>query len=117
MLVKVWTELPSGRNKSLLAKVVEQTGPVMTIQYLSPTEDKDHGRVIYKYEDQTYEVEDDSITEYMGEDEETEIGFLKVPEGFVKYESDSDYVPSDDDEVSVSGDETVVDSDYSLDEE
>jgi hypothetical protein len=120
MLVKVWTELPSGKNKSLLAKVIETKGPIMTIQYLSATDDKDHGRVLYKYEEQTYDVEDDSITEYIGDTDETDIGFLKVNEGFVKYESDSDYVPSEEDsESDVEDDDDIMDdeSDYSLDEE
>ena len=117
MLVKVWTELPSGKNKSLLAKVIETNGAVMTIQYLSATDDKDHGRIVYKYEEQTYEVEDDSITEYIGDTDESDVGFIKVNDGFVRYESDSDYVPSDESE-DVS-DVDVVDedeSDYSLDE-
>jgi hypothetical protein len=115
MLVKVWTELPSGKNKSLLAKIIETKENIMTIQYLSATEEKDHGRVLYKYEEQTYEVDDDSITEYIGETDETEIGFLKVNDGFVRYESDSDYVPSDDscDDSDMGDDE----SDFSLDEE
>ena len=117
MLVKVWTELPTGKNKSLLAKVTETNGDVMTIQYLSPTDDKDHGRVVYKYEDQTYEIEDDSITEYIGDTDESDVGFLKVNDGFVKYESDSDYVPSEEDEDDSGSISCEVESDYSLDEE
>ena len=118
MLVKVWTELPSGKNKSLLAKVIETNGAVMTIQYLSATDDKDHGRIVYKYEEQTYEVEDDSITEYIGDTDESDVGFIKVNDGFVKYESDSDYVPSEDDDEDDEDDEDDdVESDYSLDEE
>jgi len=116
MLVKVWTELPSGKNKSLLAKIIETKDNIMTIQYLSATDEHDHGRVIYKYEEQTYEVDDDSITEYTGETDETEIGFVKVNDGFVRYESDSDYVPSDESE-DISDIDDEDESDFSLDEE
>jgi len=115
MLVKVWTELPSGKMTSLLAKIVEENGPDMSIKYLSPTEDLDHGCVIYRYEEQTYEVQDDSITEYLGTDDEGDIGFKVVPTGFVKYDSDSDYIPSEEEDEEE--DETAEDSDYSLDEE
>jgi len=87
----------------------------MSIKYLSPTEDLDHGCVIYRYEEQTYEVQDDSITEYLGTDDEGDIGFKVVPTGFVKYDSDSDYIPSEEEDEEE--DETAEDSDYSLDEE
>jgi hypothetical protein len=115
MLVKVWTELSSGKMTSLLAKIIEESGPDMTIQYLSPTDDLDHGQVIFRYEDETYIVQDDSITEYLGTDDESEAGFKVVPTGFVKYDSDSDYVPSDESESE--DEESVEESDYSVDEE
>jgi len=116
MLVKVWTELPSGKMASLLAKIIEENGNDLSIKYLSPTEDLDHGQVIFRYEEQIYEVQDDSITEYLGTDDETDIGFKVVPTGFVKYDSDSDYVPSDEGESS-GDDYTDHESNYSLDEE
>lgn len=94
MLVKVWTELPSGKNVSLLAKIVEENGDIYTIRYLSPTEDRDHGCIVYRYEEQTYEIDDDSITEYLGTTDERDVGFKPVEDGFVRYDSDSDYVPS-----------------------
>jgi hypothetical protein len=115
MLVKVWTELPSG-NKSLLAKIIDTKDNMMTIQYLSPTEEMDHGRVVYKYEDQTYEIDDDYVTEYTGTTDESDVGFLKVEDGFVRYESDSDYVPSEESEDDTD-EEYEDESDYSLDEE
>jgi len=116
MLVKVWTELPSGKMTSLLAKIIEENGPDMSIKYLSATNELDHGCVVYQYEDQDYIVQDDSITEYLGFDDETEAGFRVVPGGFVKEDSDSDYVPSESEE-SFFDEESVVESDYSLDEE
>jgi hypothetical protein len=115
MLIKVWTELPNGRMTSLLAKIVEESGPDMTIRYLSPTDDIDHGQVVYRYEDQQYIVQDDSVTEYLGTDDETDAGFKAVPTGFVKYDSDSDYEPSE--ESDSYDEESVAESDYSVDEE
>jgi hypothetical protein len=115
MLVKVWTEISSEKTKSLLAKVIETNGKVMTIQYLSATDEKDHGRVLYKYEEQTYEVEDDSITEYIDGTDESDVGFMKVSDGFIKYESESDYVPSEESEDY--SDDDDAESNYSLDEE
>jgi len=119
MLVKVWTELPSGKMAGLFAKVIEEDGQDMKIQYLSKSEDFDHGCVVYKYEEQVYTVQDDSIMEYYGTDDESEIGYKKVPSGFVKYDSDSDYVPSDDEDEEPSDydENDVEESDYSLDEE
>jgi hypothetical protein len=95
MLVKVWTELPNGRYATLLAKVYEHTGDTMTINYLSPTGSKKHGYTVYKYEKESYEVDDDSIIEYLEDMDETDIGYKKIEEGYIKYTSDSDYVPSE----------------------
>lgn len=118
MLVKVWTELPSGKRKGLLARIFEQKGPIMTIRYLSQTEDRDHGCTVWRYEDQTYDIDDDSVMEYMGTEDETDIGFKRVHDGFVEYSSDSEYVPTSDEEsLSGESEEDVDDSDYSIDEE
>lgn len=118
MLVKVWTELPSGRMTGLIAKVVSEEGPDMTIQYLSKTDELDHGCAVYRYEDQTYVVQDDSILEYFGTDDENEIGYKPVPDGFVKYDSDSDYVPSEsEDEETPEEEYSDEESDYYVEEE
>jgi hypothetical protein len=117
MLVKVWTELPSGKFAILNAKVFEEKDSIMTIRYLSPTEEKDHGRTVYKYEDQTYDIGDDSITEYIGSSNEIDIGYIDLGDGsFVREDDDSDYVPS-----SSSGEDEETDEDdsenYYIDEE
>ena len=119
MLVKVWTELSTGKMTGLIAKVIEENGEDMKIQYLSKTDDQDHGCAVYRYEEQTYVVQDDSILEYYGTDDETEIGYKKVSDGFVRYDSDSDYVPSEDEPEEIGEDEEYsdIESDYSLDEE
>ena len=100
-LVRVWTDVGSDKNVSLIARIIETNGPIFTIQFLSPTETKDkHGCTIYKYEDETYQVDDDSITHYLDTSDEGDIGFVSVGEGeWIRTgdESDEDYIPSEED--------------------
>lgn len=110
-LVRVWTDVGTLKPAALLARVVDEKDGVYKIQYFSPTEEHDHGRVIYRYEDETYEIDDESITEYLDSDE-TDIGYVLVgDDAWVKVSSDSDedYVPSeeedDDDEEDEEDDE------------
>ena len=101
-LVRVWTDVGSDKNVSLVARIIETNGPIFTIQFLSPTETKDkHGSTIYKYEDETYQIEDDSITHYLDTSDEIDIGFVAVGDGEwirTSDESDEDYVPSEEDD-------------------
>ena len=101
-LVRVWTDIGTGKNVSLVARIIESDGTNFTIQFLSPTEDKDkHGCTIYKYEDETYVIDDDSITHYLNTEDETEIGFKQVNTGEwirTDEESDDDYVPSEEED-------------------
>ena len=100
-LVRVWTDIGTGKNVSLYARVVSEHDGVFTIQYLSQTEDKQHGRTIYRYEDDTYEVDDNSITHYLETDIEEDVGFKRIDEtGWIREadEEDDDYVPSEEDD-------------------
>jgi len=101
-LVRVWTDVGSDKNVSLIARIVETNGPIFTIQYLSPTENKDkHGCTVYKYEDEMYEIDDDSITHYLETSDEGDIGFVSTGNGeWIRTgdESDDDYIPSEEDE-------------------
>lgn len=92
-LVRVWTDVGSRKPVPLLAKIVEENGVIFTIRYLSESDDK-----IWRYEDDTYEIDNDSIAEYLKTDDEQDVGFTPLDDGFVKIESDDDYVPSDEDE-------------------
>ena len=102
MIVRVWTDIGTGKNVSLVARIVDTKDAIFTIQYLSPTEDKDkHGCTIYRYEEETYEIDDDSITHYLDTDDETEVGFKQTDCGGwirIDEESDDDYVPSEDED-------------------
>lgn len=106
-LVRVWTDIGSRKPVPLLAKIVEENGVIFTIRYLSESDDK-----IWRYEDDTYEIDNDSIAEYLKTDDESDVGFRVVEDGFVKVDLDEDYLPSDEDEDS---DEDSLSSD--LDEE
>lgn len=95
-LVRVWTDVGARKPVPLLAKIVDQDGPIFTIRYLSESDDK-----IWRYEEDTYEIDDDSIAEHLGTDVETDIGFQECGDGFLKVEfEDEDYVPSSEDEES-----------------
>ena len=122
-LVRVWTDVGADKNVSLVARIIETNGPIFTIQFLSPTETKDkHGCTIYKYEDDTYQIDDDSITHYLNTDDEGEVGFVLIGEGewiHTGDESDEDYVPSeedtDDDEEDDEDDGEDVDEEFEED--
>ena len=122
-LVRVWTDVGSEKNVSLVARIIETNGPIFTIQFLSPTDNKDkHGCTIYKYEDETYQIEDDSITHYLDTSDEGDIGFVSIGDGEwirTSDESDEDYVPSeeDDDDDDEDEDEDEDEEDIDVDED
>lgn len=93
-LVRVWTDVGARKPVALLAKIVEKDGVIFTIRYLSECGDK-----IWRYEEDTYEIDDDSIAEHLNTEHEDEIGFAPAEDGFVKIlvEDDGDYVPTDED--------------------
>jgi hypothetical protein len=98
-LVRVWTDVGARKPAALLAKIIEKDGVILTIKYLSESS-VDH---IWRYEDDTYEIDDDSVAEYLNTDSELEIGFIQREDGFVRIDSDEDYVPSDEDSDSDGG--------------
>jgi hypothetical protein len=123
-LVRVWTDVGAEKNVSLVARIIETNGPLFTIQFLSPTENKNkHGCTIYKYEDETYQIDDDSITHYLDTSDEGDIGFVSIGEGEwirTSDESDEDYIPSeedsDDDEEDEEDDDVEDDEEFEEDE-
>ena len=126
-LVRVWTDVGEKKPKALLAKIFKKSGGVFTIRYLSAVPENVK---VFKYEDDEYEVDDESISEWLDTDFETDLGFEAQDDGsYTKIESDPDYQPSDsedetesdDDEFDEEGDEAEIEDDYesedSLDEE
>ena len=110
-LVRVWTDVGAKKPVALLAKIVEKDGVILTIRYL--TEGKDR---VWRYEDEVYEVDDDSIAEFLGTDQEAEIGFSEFGAGFVKTDSDDDYEPTDSDASSESSIEDEEEDEENEDE-
>jgi len=99
MLVRVLTDTGDPKPSALLAKVIEERENDYVIQFLTRSDDIDHGRTVYRYEDETYVVDDDYIIEYL--DDEGDAGFVQTTAdiGFwVKKSSDADYEPGSDDE-------------------
>jgi len=92
-LVRVWTDVGSRKPVPLLAKIVDENGVIFTIRYLSESDDK-----IWRYEEDTYEVDDESIAEYLKTDDEANVGFAVLDDGFIKVDFDDDYVPSEEDD-------------------
>ena len=118
-LVRVWTDVGTLKPAALLARVIEENDGVYKIQYFSPTEEYDHGRVIYRYEDEIYEIDDESITEYLDSDE-TDAGYILVSQdAWIKASSDSDedYVPSEEDLDDEEDDEEDEEDDVESQEE
>ena len=94
-LIRVWTDVGARKPVPLLAKIVDRDGPIFTIRYLSESDDK-----IWRYEEDTYEIDEDSISEHLGTSLENDIGFQEHEDGFIKAESDDDYMPSSEDDDS-----------------
>ena len=92
-LARVWTDVGGRKPVQLLAKIEEKDGVIYTIRFL--TEGPDH---VWRYEFDTYEIDEDSIAEHLKTSIEEDLGFTIFEDGFVKVDSDEDYVPSDEDE-------------------
>lgn len=91
-LVRVWTDVGARKPVALLAKIEEKDGVIYTIRYLSECSDR-----VWRYEEDTYEIDDDSIAERLPNSNEEDVGFRVHADGFVKVDSDDDYVPTDSD--------------------
>jgi len=94
-LVRVWTDVGARKPVALLAKIEEKDGVILTIRYLSET-----AKGVWAWEDETYDIDDDSIAEYLKTDVIEDLGFRAFGDegAYVKYESDDDYVPETSDE-------------------
>ncbi len=90
-LVKVWTDIGARKPVPLLAKIEEVDGVIFTIRYLSES-GTDH---IWSWEEDTYEIDDESIAEYLRTDQLEDIGFRSFGEEgqYIKVDTDDDYVP------------------------
>jgi hypothetical protein len=122
-LVRVWTDVGEKKPKALLAKIFKKSAGNFTIRYLSALPEN---AKVFKYEDDEYDVDDESISEWLDTDLETDLGFEAQDDGsYIKVESDPDYEPSDsedetesddDDEFDEEGEEAEIEDDYESEE-
>ena len=97
-LIRVWTDIGNDKYVSLYARIIDRTGESFIIRFFTPTESSS-GQSVYRYEKDTYEITDDSITHYLDVDDEADAGFKKIDDDeWIKIDEDEDYVPSDEDE-------------------
>jgi hypothetical protein len=119
-LVKVYTDVGLDKPVELYAKIFKRNKKVYNIKYLSPTNNMTNGKTIYNYENIMYEVDESSITAHLKTDDEYDIGFKKVEDGFIKLsDSDSEYEPSstdDSESISLDEDETADEEEYETSE-
>jgi hypothetical protein len=94
-LVRVWTDVGARKPVALLAKIEEKDGVIFTIRYLSET-----AKGVWAWEDDTYDIDDDSIAENLKTDVIEDLGFRSVGDegAYMKCEEDDDYVPETSDE-------------------
>jgi hypothetical protein len=115
-LVKVWTDVGKKHPVPLIAKIIEIDGPILTIKYLSEGKDK-----IWKYEEDTYDIEEDSIAEHLKTNDESILGFRPLDDGtFIPVQdenSDDEYIPEDEDEDEEDSDDDLDDETDEEDEE
>jgi hypothetical protein len=105
-LVHIWTDVGSRKPVPLLAKIEEKDGIIYTIRYL--TKDLDG---IWRYEEDTYDIDEDSIAKRLKTANEEDIGFRRHADGFIKIEIDDDYSPSSEAESSSYSDDEDEDED------
>lgn len=114
-LVRVFTDVGGLKPVHLVAKIFEIRDSIFVVRYLSPTDERRHGKVIYRYEDETYEIGDESISKYMDTSDEEDIGFKRIDNETYVLDSDSDseYDPDKDGSDDESDDSEESDSECS----
>ena len=115
-LVRVWTDVGQKKPKALLAKIFKKKTCSYTIRYLSAMGPEN--AKVFKYEDDEYEVDDESISEWLETDLETDLGFEPQDDGtWAKVDSDSDYEPESESDTDSDDDDDDDDGDSADEEE
>lgn len=113
-LVRVFTDVGGLKPVHLIAKIFEIRESTYMIRYLSPTDDKKHGKIIYRYEDETYEIGDESISKYMDTSDESDLGFRSIGDGgFIMTDNDSEESEYDPDEDGTDASDNESDTECS----
>jgi hypothetical protein len=116
-LVRVWTDVGQKKPKALLAKIFKKRAGSYTIRYLSALSSEN--AKVFKYEDDEYEVDDESISEWLETDLEADLGFEAQDDGtWAKVDSDSDYEPeSSESETNSDDGDSADEEEFETDEE
>jgi len=116
-LVRVWTDVGQKKPKALLAKIFKKRAGSYTIRYLSALSSEN--AKVFKYEDDEYEVDDESISEWLETDLEADLGFEAQDDGtWAKVDSDSDYEPESSESETDSDDgDSADEEEFETDEE
>ena len=116
-LVRVWTDVGQKKPKALLAKIFKKRAGSYTIRYLSALSSEN--AKVFKYEDDEYEVDDESISEWLKTDLEADLGFEAQDDGtWAKVDSDSDYEPeSSESETNSDDGDSADEEEFETDEE
>ena len=107
-LVDVLVELDDGTQTTLLANIVEEHEDSYTVVYMVPTKKSwDDGRTIYRWEDDYYTIDKESVSGFYDSTNEEDAGYIEVERGWIKENTESDYEPSGSDTDT---DESLVES-------
>lgn len=108
-LIDVLVELDDGKQTTLLARIVAERKDSYTVEYMSPTKKTyDEGRTLYRWEDIYYTIDKESVSGFYDSKNEEDAGMIKVDGGWIREDTESDYVPSGSDETDT--DESLVES-------
>jgi len=109
-LVDVLVELDDGTQTTMLANIVAERKDSYTVVYLSPTKKTyEDGRTIYRWEDDYYTIDKESISGFYDSTKEEDAGMIKVEGGWIREDSGSEYEPSGSD-AETDTDESLVES-------
>jgi hypothetical protein len=98
-IIEVLVELDNGKMSNAFAKIEKDLGSSYLIRYLSPTK-KLHGDLkIYAYENDTYEIDKESVSGFYDSTKEEDAGFVAVNGGWVLDDEPDEYAPSGTDET------------------
>jgi hypothetical protein len=108
-LVDVLVELDDGTQTTMLANIVAERKDSYTVVYMSPTKKTwEDGRTIYRWEDDCYEIDKESVSGFYDSTNEADADMIEVENGWIKNNTDSDYEPSGSDDSDT--DESLVES-------
>jgi hypothetical protein len=90
-IVDVLVELDDGTQTTCLARIESENKNSYVVRYLTPKNN------VYAYENEVYTIDKDCVSGFYDSTNEEDAGLQKVAGGWIKVDSDSEYVPSESD--------------------